>query len=348
MQVLVGSVVMIVLLILFEVFGVITSFLLKRKSGFIENLIMGFFAYYSFFQILALPMVLLKQSLSDLAKIWGICLVVVILFFIYVVIKQRESTNSWKKYVKTFNVYTLLLVLCILALCIVSLMQDYYGWDTAYYIGNINTSLYTDTMYLVDGNSGALLEKIDFRYALSMFYMNSAVFCKWFGITAVCMQKYVIAILCILMHASIVYMIGKELFGDDLKKSALFVTIALGLNFFFVSEYTSSQFLLLRGYEAKGYCANVVITALLWLILRLWKGKDDTFKYIFLVMFASIPVSMSSILIVPVLLVIGVLVEIIIQKKLVWIKQTIICLVPNIIYLVVYFLYTQNILVIKV
>lgn len=342
----------VIFLVLFTFFGFFGSHLMKRKSSLMENLVLGFFTYFTLFQLFALPLILLKQHLTLLTALWLAVVAIVMIFGFVVLYKERITERGQER-----NIIKVRQMLCYFAMavlvlffCYFTAIQNYWGWDTAFYIGTVSTTVDTDTMYLINGESGVPENVLPLRYALSGFYMNSAVFCKITGITAVYFQKYVMGTLCVLLYFSVLYLVGQALFQKCVVKTAGFLWAAGILNLFFVSEYTTSQFLILRAYEAKAYCANVVVPAIFWLLLLLHKDLQDkgNWRALFLVMLASVPVSMSAILIAPAMVLIAVLGESIVNRSRKIFTFGVLCILPNAVYLVVYLLYTLDIWVIKV
>lgn len=309
--------------------------------------ITGFFVYFGVFQIAALPMILLQRSLSELVMLWiGIS----ILVNGYVLIAARREL--WDMICRTAaGIWRMkgILLLGVLLLagvtCYFQAAQPYMGWDTSYYVGTVNTTVYTDSMYIYNGNSGAAEKYLDFRYALSTFYMHSAVWCKISTVSAMMIQKYVMGTVCILTYGLVLFAIGKKLFHQEDRKALLLLGLAFIFNYGFNTIYSTSSFLLLRGYEAKGFCANVVIPAVFYGALCLWEDsrKREYWGLLFMIGFSSVPVSMSSILIVPAMIVIILMAEWLIKKdgKILW--NGLWCVIPNAVYLVVYFLYTQGV-----
>lgn len=344
-------------LVLYAGLGHLMGYFIKYKLSLPESIVIGFFGYFALFQLIALPLILLKQPLTLLIGIWSAVLVCLLVLFGYVLykekifVKRKDAKRSKKPSLKKADIICLMMLgAFVLFLCYFTVIQNYWGWDTAFYIGTVNTTVDSNTMYLINGESGKAEHIIPMRYALSTFYMNSAVACKITGISAVMFQKYVISTLCVVLYQMILYLIGKRLFKGEIKRAVLFAIMAGMLNFFFVSEYTTSHFLLFRAYEAKAYCANVVIPAVFLIILMLHEEieKKENWLLLFWVMTASVPVSMSSILIVPVLAGVALLGELLITKKVKIIKYGIVCMIPNGIYLVVYLLYTLQLFEIKV
>lgn len=345
-------VMIVIFLVLFTFFGFFGSHLMKRKSSLVENLVLGFFTYFALFQMFALPLILLKQHLTLLMVLWLAVSAIVLILGVAVLYKERKKERRQERIIikSTQVICYLAMAVLVLFFCYFTAIQNYWGWDTAFYIGTVSTTVDTDTMYLINGESGVAENVLPLRYALSGFYMNSAVFCKLTGITAVYFQKYVMGTLCVLLYFSVLYLVGQALFQKCIMKTAGFLWAAGILNLFFVSEYTTSQFLLLRAYEAKAYCANVVVPAIFWLLLLLHKDLQNkgNWKALFIVMAASVPVSMSAILIAPAMTGIAVLGESIVNKSRKIFAYGVLCILPNAVYLVVYLLYTLDIWVIKV
>lgn len=333
----------------FLIYGIAANKVLKIKMNLYETEIVGFFVHFGLFQIIALPLILLQKSLTLLMILW---ITVSVISAAYVLLAGRKELVQALGGIcqGVWNMKGLLLlgaVLVIATACCYFAVQRYIGWDTTYYIGTVNTSVYSDTMYIYDGNSGAMESKLDLRYALSGFYMHSAVLCRIFSLNAIEVQKYVMGILCILMYGMIVFAIGKKLFQESSKPALSLVMTVFLLNFGFNTIYTSSSFLLVRAYEAKGYCANVIIPALFYMALCFWKKrKDRTYWWmLFLIAFASVPVSMSAIVIAPAVIAIILLTEWIMERDVSLLWRGFWCLVPNGIYLLVYFLYTRGMII---
>lgn len=329
----------------FLIFGTVAKRILRLNLKSYETIIAGFFLYFGFFQIVALPLILLQYPFHILFYLWiGICVII----NVYVIIFARNSLlneafiiTGWLGQQKRYLIIGVLL--CIGFTCYFHAVQPYMGWDTSYYVGTVNTTVYTDTMYVYNGNSG-VKEQINFRYALSAFYIHSAFLCKLGNVSALIMQKYVVGALCICMHGLIIFAIGKKIFRGNSVRALQFLIAEIVLNYGFCTIYTTSSFLLIRGYEAKGFCANVIIPAIFYITLCLWNDvrKREKWVILFLISFASVPVSMSSILIVPAMLAIVLATELIIKRDLHIIWKGILCVIPNGIYLIVYYLYTQG------
>lgn len=343
--------------LMFSMMGYMICSWMKYKAEVLECVFLGFLGYFALFQCVALPLIFLKQSLSLLIILWCVVLVALSVVCVAIFYRQRRLKGKGIQFLQILSVKESLKNPCMICFifimifaCYFAAIQNQWGWDTAYYVGTISTTVDTNTMYQFCGETGRELKQIPFRYAISAFYMNSAVFCKVLGISPIMFQRYVMGTVCVLLYFVVLYLIGKELFKGQSKKIFFFGSVVAALNFFFVSEFTTSQFLLFRSYEAKAYCANIIIPGLFWILIRIHKEieKKENWKILFLVTLASVPVSMSAILIIPLITVIGILAEALVNKKAKLIGYGLLCLIPNGIYLVIYLLNTLGLFVIKV
>ena len=347
------------LLCIFFIFGKTFCQIFRMEQSCFLYIISGFFLYYSIFQLLSLPMILLKIRLSVLVAVWCVLLVLLLTVCIgawYLVCKVdrerslfpiKKGKTIWKK---AQIMQALGFAVPVLFLLYYVFNQNYWGWDSASYLGTISTAIDSDSMYTIHGESGRELEVIPLRYALSCFYMHSAVICKISGISPEIWQKYAMAGLCVLFYGMLMYKLGQELFAKDKTAALMFLWVMCGLNFFFVSEYSTSQFLLFRSYEAKGFCGNVILPAIMLALLWIHRQPENSwnYKFLFVVMLGAVPISMSSILIAPAMVVIGCGAHILTEKRYREIKYAFGCLVPGIIYLLLYYLYTIGVFVVHV
>ncbi len=332
----------------FAIYGVGFQKLFRLELAGYETVLAGFFAYFGLFQAAALPMILLQRPFHELMWLW---VAVSIALNCLILATAKEILFGWLRgmgaAIRRMGGALFFIALLLLGFtCYFQWAQHYLGWDTSFYIGTVNTTLHTDTMYVYDGNSGLLASTLPFRYALSAFYMHSALLCRVGGVSAMMAQKCVMGTICVGMHGAILFALGRRLFPRKEKAALLFVCVVLLLNYGLNTIYASSSFLLVRAYEAKGFCANVVIPAVFYGIFCVWAdaGKREPWYLLFAVGFASVPVSMSSLLIVPVMIGMAALVECVLQKDWKVLGRGVLCALPNGAYLLAYFLYAQGFL----
>ncbi len=328
------------------IYGIGIQRIFRLKMSACETEIFGFFVYFGLFQAAALPLILLQRPFHELVWLWLAVLGVINLFVLFTSGKKLAGflrsilAGIWRMK----GILLAAVILLVLFVCWFQATQQYMGWDTTDYIGTVNTTVYTDTMYVYEGNSGVMAKVLNLRYALSAFYMHSAFLCSLTSVGGIMVQKYVLGTVCILMHGLILFAMGKRLFLGQEKKALFMTGLVFVMHLGFQTMYSTSDFLMIRAYEAKGFCANVVLPAMFLAILCLWEEQDKREHWALLsaVSFASVPVSMSSLVIAPALMVIGMLAQWLSRRSFKVLWRCFLCALPNGIYLIIYFLYSQG------
>lgn len=332
----------------------------KEKFSFSRSLLSGFFVYHLLFSVVALPCILTQQTLTTLIWIWLPILSALLVFSLWfsrnalffsmpqaVLASLKAHLRCPKK----------LILPCIAACCVlfilyISACSYYVGWDTAFYMRTTLHAVENDSMYTLDAASGQLASTLSLRYALSPFYMSSAIFSRLFNLHPLLVQNLADGSLCILLAFAVIYRFGLLLFGEDENnqyKVYLTVIFATILYVSHASLFSTSDFLLLRSYEAKAYCANVVLPFVTYNLILLWKASDSKTNWLlfFLSVAASTAISMSSLFTVPVL---------VCSCSLIWLvkrnwrclRNIILCMIPSMIFLTAYLLEVLEIITIPI
>lgn len=344
---------LLVYILIFDIWGTTLSRVLKWEISQVEKALCGFFVYYLVFQLVYLPFALLKASFTALAYVWTICMVIItVLCIIYLFRKKAAVIHFEKTYLNVWK-YGYVYVICLLSGLgiIYCVLQHYVGWDTSYYIGLMNEALYSNTIGLYNGDLGVLEKTLPIRYVLSGFYMQFAVCSKLLQVKPVIVSFYMVRALCVILSEVIVFSIGKLLFDKKTKPACLMALVWLCINMMWYTEHATPLFLIRRSYEAKGYCSNVVLPMVFYCLLRLYqeKGKrKNDWQILFLCCAASVSISMSCLVTVPVMVLIGVFVLSVFEKNMKYIVYGLLCLLPNIIYGALYLLNVLDLWVIEV
>lgn len=341
-----GLVVLNILIYLYM--GQLFSTFVNINYSVIEKIVLGFFLHFSLFQCVAVPMILGQKSVSMLLYIWVIVTGGLFLAGIQYLRKKERIFVRKENFVLNVNKILILVLLFIIVLQIYYMVRnEYNGWDTAYYIGTMNTAIKTDSMYIYNGNDGTKETMISLRYALSGFYMYGVVLCRIFKIHVLLYCRYIIPIILSIISNMILFEIGHTTARKNNSNYALvFVIIANILNFSFISTYSTSEFLLTRGAEAKGYCSNIIIPAIFLMAVHLnkdWKNKKY-WIFLFIICLACNAISVSSILLVPVLVSIIALGLIVSEKNMVIFRRYIMVMIIPTVYVIVYILFSKNVI----
>lgn len=319
---------------------------LKEKFSFSLAILSGFFFYHLLFSLVALPCILAQQTLTTLMHLWLPLLSAVLIASLRLCLRTvfTESRQRLSAAADCFKTPKSLILPTVAAICILfilylSVCSYYVGWDTAFYVRTTLHAVENDSMYTLDAATGTASSVLSLRYALSPFYMNSAIACRLLDLHPLLVQNLTDGSVCVLLAFAVIYRIGLLAFRGDRQKCCVVIIFAAILHVSHASVFSSSDFLLLRSYEAKAYCSNIVLPFIGYMMVCLWKEPDkrNNWMLLFLGTAASIPVSMSSLLTVPVL--VG-------GCSLIWLfkrnwralGKVALCLIPNLLYLGAYLL----------
>lgn len=336
-----------ILIILFYILGCILTELINiGKRSFLEKILIGFFTYFSVYQCLVLPMILMQKSFSLMCKIWIVillCIIVIGIFYLhkrkklYSVFKINPIALSKKELIKC----TVSLVFLLIALGLI-VIQPYAGWDTGYYVGTMNEAIYSDRMYTHISNDGTMATVLDMQYVFNgAYFMQFALISALISVKPMVVAYFLMRGLGYFLSVSIVYLLGKEWFEDNVIDSIMISVIYVIMNFCW-NTYLSTDFFVLRLYEGKGYCQNVVILFAFLCLVKIYRNEGDSntwWKLLFLVSLTSVPLSMSSVLTLPAMLGIGVFALWVTDyKNISLIFKGCICVLPNVFYFIAYYL----------
>lgn len=315
---------LIVMLVICGIWGYSVSRMLKIHIPHLSlQILCGFFAYFIVTEVLILPVVFLHNSLK-LATILIVAMTCVITVMMFIVHRLGFLENVKKI---QWNIWTMLALLITIVATVIAVFQSYSGYDTAYYIGEMNAFLYYGQFWTRDAVTGMVATPvIPLHYALSCFYPLFSVLAGIFHVEARLMALYVVRAQCVLLSSCVAYTWGYELFakrndsdaeknikgGDLLQNKNLaykashnyacgFVIACLLLGMFALSDHSSAFMMMVRGYESKGYCAAVVAPMCTYALILLCKNSNDTsaWSLLGLIAWASMPIAMSSMAVIP-------------------------------------------------
>lgn len=345
------------LLLLYWIFGKMAYSIAGAMPSNGCCLLTGVFVYHAFFQLEALPLICLKRPLSWLSVLWMLTILAVCIVF---VIRWRKTDKRREQGEKREHGSPWLLILMaafVLFQAYYVVTSEYIGWDTSYYVGTIGTSITTNSMYRFNGETGWKMSGLDFRYALSSFYMHAAVWCQVLPVRAIYYAKIVQGTVLVLLSNMLVWEFGCFLFsgkryqgrltGSQRKNGvAAMVIMAVIMNFYCKSIFTASDFLLNRALEAKGYCANFILPFLALAGLKMWRDSDKKETRLMLAAagLGNVAISMSGIMTAPVSIVIFAVPVLFRDHRWKNWRLYLFCLLPNLLYLVIYFLNVKEII----
>ena len=272
----------------------------KRNIGF--QILTGFIAYQILFQVCALPFIWMKRSLTELAYVWA---VLVSVLTVAALVKERKQIVRdlflLRKVISTHRFTALITALAVLIVCWYTSLNGELNDDSLYYIGVVNTTLTTDTMFQYNAYTGMAMPSHYFRRVLVTFEINAAALCRIFGIHPIILMRVFRGNLNVILTAIAIGLLGTAVFTKekDAEKPAILVCVSMIL--YFIADrtiYSNAAFFLSRTYEGKAYAGNILIYFMIYLCICLIKtGEKKYLLWIVALIWGCTAISSSAIMV---------------------------------------------------
>lgn len=261
----------------------------NRISIYIKQYLMGWVLEFAVFQILAVPMILLKIPFHILFIVWTLVMVVLMIlgiaFFIHRLKNEKDVHNQDDKREKTNSVTKIELLLSLVLLFGVIGFQLYqYGMNThidlddSRFVANTIEAVENDTMFQRSAATGEYLgywtgeQEKDVTSPWMIMY---ATLTKLTGVSAATMVHTVMPVILLILAYFAIWLLGDELTEGDYQKNIYFVLFsALIFMISSGSSYTQGVFMLNRIWQGKATVAAFFIPLILYFFVKHFKKKD--------------------------------------------------------------------------
>lgn len=336
-------------LFLMGIFFVIVPFLLgmlytrfteDEKDNILWNAAAGYVILFGVFEIVALPLIFFRQSLSVLVGIYGGLAGMAAVFSL--LINWKRITGIIMGAICTIRQFTLCIwaqLALIAAQCFVYMRYQYTNADDSFFVAAATTALSTDTIFAYSPYTGTAYESLPSRYVLSPFYGFTAVVSKITDVHPAVVTHLVFMIVFLLLSYAVFALIGRALFAKDMEKCGYFLCVLSALNIFSAySERTSGQFLLIRLWQGKAVLAGILIPLILYMAIRFFWMEAKCADWIlwFFLMSACCMVSSMGIMLGAIMTGLFGILYAWKQKKVRLLLYPALCCTPNIICAVAY------------
>ncbi len=332
----------------FSIGSLITGRMKKTGFSIPLSVLAGFFLYYSLFTLFCVPIMYRWRPLSMLSKAWGgFVLFLLVLSCIVNCRIWKEKGGEFVRFLAENKWFIAVLSVIVLAQVIIIVYSYQFTLDAAYYVANVTTSIETNSLNIYDPYTGDWQDHFEMRYFFATYPMNDAVICQIFKIHPLMQTKIIMSSITVLLTNMLYFMIGRELF-EDKKESIVWMMLFSGvIHFFFITIFTSSNFLITRSYEGKTLLGNVVLPAILYIYIRMLKNKKNTAEwgFLFLICFGSTVLSSSSNMLVPAAMSVLMLPLAVFKRDFRVIPKYLVCILPCIVLLFVYVAYVKGMFV---
>jgi len=308
--------------------------LIKINCDVPMTICIGVFAFFSEFSLIALPCILLYKPFNLLFAVWNIVWIFTIIVCgvylkivgeLYIKISLLRL-NKW--------LFLILILLFFFQLYYV-VTSNYVGDDGLFYMRVVAKAAEGNSMYLNCGLTGDVLYP---HYALGTYYMFIAFLERMTGLTSVMTCKIIAGGLCYIISSLIVFSIG-EFFFKEKENAIVLLILWMISNFMFVSIYTPANFLMMRAYEAKSWCGNVIYPMLMLVFFIIMDNEENRRWWLiaWLIAFSADFISMSATMGLPAFFTIGSGLVYLKYRKLYVIYNWIICCIPLVVVLFLIF-----------
>lgn len=320
--------------------GIVKVKWLPKPKNIMQKILYGFILYHCIFWLIAFPASLYNGTLQLVTIVWLVVLIVCLtaeIFYCY-----KEIIFSYKMLYTKMIKYKLLLVSFFIftgILLYYTCINGQSDIDAHTYIGEVSSMVTTNRIVGIEPMTGQTVNIIEFRRSFSLFGVNSAALCKIYQLHPLIFCRITRAsINIILLIFSLLELFYKIFQKKERAAEHIIMASMLSLTCLFLFNntiYTSSRFILNRTYEGKAYCAGTLILITAILSIDLFEYKDTRyFAIIFMHMVASLFISASSVLVMPLMVCAIVFSSVVIDKKWGYIWRLLMSISPNIIYLI--------------
>lgn len=345
MMVVKAALAILVNLILYFLFGSLVTVKSRGERSFVITEILGFFLYYALFAVCTFPIMLTYRPLSLLVKVWvAVVLAVSVVSVVLNAKAFRENFATIKKdIVSNMNVYITVVAVTVLCAILVSITYN-FTLDAAYYVANVTTSVDTNMINVYDPFTGAWQDHYELRYVFATYSTNDAVMCYLTKLPALVQTKTVMSSTIIILVNMLYFYISRFFHREDSKSCIIMYAIMVFINLFFVSLYTTSNFLMTRTYEGKSVVGNITVIAIFVLYMILVRSGNDkeVFLWLFVVCLGTATVSSTANMIVPAECFVLFVPYVVRNKKFGNLVRLFICILPEIVMMLMYVLYVKG------
>lgn len=319
-----------------------TRFLPEERQGCLLSWIAGYIILWGLFEMIALPLIFQRKSLSLLCIIYGgtICLLAVatlVLSWRDLARMVRGSAASMKG-MSPVGLGNLLLIL---GQAYMYAKYMHIDEDDAFYVGAASTAVATDTIFSVNPYTGAEYGNLPSRYVLSPFFSFVAFLSRVSRVHPAITAHVVLAVILVLVSYSVYALVAKKLFPDNRKYAEYFLFfLILVLMFSGYTVYTQGMFALVRIWQGKAVFCGILAPMVCLMAIQLFSGQAAAADWCltFLLMCACCMVSSMGIMLGAIMLGTFGLVYTARERKLKPLVYTALCCLPNLVCAGIYLL----------
>lgn len=266
----------------------ICSFLKIHKT-MVKNYFFGMVTIWALFQIITVPLVLLKQSFLIVVVLMTVLILMISGYGIWKRNFPIVRLKTWKKMENWMDrLFPVFMILGIGILLLCTLFLQHTDWDDSRFVVNAVDIVRTNRMFLTHSATGEPLEiwagelvkDINAPWAVFIAY-----FAKITGISAAVMAHTVLPQVLLICALCVFWMLSDVFFKKDILHKCIFMLLIIWLNVFgHFSLYSSECFLLTRLWQGKAAVAGVGIPAVFLVLTWIYEREKKIGYYVLLLL----------------------------------------------------------------
>ncbi len=307
----------------------------NEEESAVKNWSSGFVACFALFQVLAIPCTFFRCSLSRLAMMYFFVLLA--LSLVSLILNRKRIVNMLKAFPAAVRGTPWVAILAFAVILFQMFMYARYTHvddDDAFYVATAQTAVQTDSIFHINPYTGSAYKAFPSRYVLSPFPIFIAVLSKFSGVHTAMLAHTVLPLVLLPLAYAVFFIIGRELFEGDRKKTAWFVLFASVLQMYcFSTTHTQGTVMLLRIWQGKAVLASILLPFAFYMGMRLMREKWQVRDWILTVhlMLACCMVSSMGIMLGAILLgIFGIMIAVS-KRQLKKPFGLLLCCIPNLV-----------------
>ena len=334
-------IVILVLLTIYEIAGMAFNSITGTRQSAVLNIVCGYMVYFILYEAVYLICLIIRNNLGLMKILWAVVLVLMISASLFIARDNvgKLAMNIRNRLERDWNMIcitgaTTLVFLVIYVFGVSRVSGDSYAY------GAISDAVESGKMFMRDVYTGADMDGLDMPYALSGYYMHTAMLCSFLKISPMVMQHNVMGTICILVSLGLVYLIGRMLFHNSSKHVCGLIILYELFNLYLLMYSDAHYFLLTGAYDEVTQIPYVLIPCIILgyiYILRAEKGALG-WSIMALCGAASCALSISSVLIVPIAILCGTIYTALDRRQYRVMINGALCVLPCIVYNVIYWI----------
>lgn len=268
------------------------SRILKIDTTIVKNFLIGNIFIWALFQLVTVPLVLMKQSFLIVVTIVNIVTLVICLWVLFDEIIKKKCENIklhvWTSKLTAYkmaDVFALLVMFGAIGWLLYKVISlQHTDADDSRFVVNAVEIVRTNRMFLTDLITGQELSTWIgeiIKDVTSPWAVYIAYYAKMTGISAVILAHSVLPVSLILCAMSVFWLISKEIFKDDITNRSIFMCFVILLNVYgYYSIYSAETFMLTRIWQGKATVASVAIPAMFLLCMWLYENEKSYGYYV--------------------------------------------------------------------